>query len=275
MRPRIVDFLNELWQTGLFSYLVPTGTTLYLACVLTVALVFIHRCERTGLSASDAVYLSFLTIITAAIGSRIFYLLQHLPYTVNNPSVILGCGGTASWGAYFGGIGFFIFYLYIKNLPILPYLDVLGSSLGLGPFIGRWSCFMNGCCFGTITDIPWSVKFPKYSHAYEMHIKNGLIDGNSLLSEAVHPVQIYSSLATFIIFIIISWFWKKYRKHPGLTFIIYALIYCTTRFGMEFFRGDVGRYGALDLTLSQFICLIVITSVILILILKDFKIKSI
>jgi phosphatidylglycerol:prolipoprotein diacylglycerol transferase len=274
MRPRVVEFLNELCNTQLFTYLVPSGTTIYLASVLTVALVFIKRCERTGLSASHALYLSIFTAMAAAFGSRIFYLLQHISSTLANPLVIFYCGGTASWGAYLGGIGFFIFYLFIKNIPIRPYLDVLGSSLGLGPFIGRWSCFMNGCCFGSTTHVPWSVRFPKYSQVYQLQVNNGLIDYNSSLSEAVHPVQLYESLTTLVIFLILSWFWKKNRDNPGLTFLTYVLMYCITRFVIEFFRGDVDRYSPLNLTVSQFICLIIILTTIIFWILGNFRLKS-
>lgn len=114
-----------------------------------------------------------------------------LPSTLANPLVIFYCEGTASWRAYLGGVGFFAFYLYIKNIPILPYLDVLGSSLGLGPFIGCWGCFLNGCCFGNTTHVPWSVRYPKYSQVYQLQVNNGLIDYNSSLSEAVYLVQLY------------------------------------------------------------------------------------
>jgi phosphatidylglycerol:prolipoprotein diacylglycerol transferase len=274
MRPRIVEFLNVLCNTQVFTYLVPSGPTIYLASVITVALVFIKRCERTGLSASHALYLSIFTAMAAALGSRIFYLLQHMPSTLANPLVIFYCGGTTSWGAYLGGIGFFVFYLFIKNIPICPYLDVLGSSLGLGPFIGRWSCFMNGCCFGSTTNVPWSIRFPKYSQVYQLQVRNDLIDYNSSLSEAVHPVQLYESLATLAIFLILSWFWKKNRDRPGLTFLTYVLMYCITRFGIEFFRGDVGRYSPLNLTVSQFMCLIIISASILFWILGSFKLES-
>ncbi len=75
MRPRIEEFLNDLCNTQLFAYLIPNGTTIYLASVIVVALVFIKRCERTVLSVSHALYLSIFTSIAAALGSRIFYLL--------------------------------------------------------------------------------------------------------------------------------------------------------------------------------------------------------
>ena len=54
-------------------------------------------------------------------------------------------------------------------------------ALGIG--ITRIGCFLNGCCFGTPTDQPWGVAFPKGSIPWH-------IFGDTHL----HPSQLYSSL---------------------------------------------------------------------------------
>ena len=257
MRPRIIEFLANIFDTDLFFYIVPTGTTLYIVALLSVMWVFINRCEKSELAIYHALRAYLLAVIGGIVGAHTFFIVQHLKYAIEqNYSVLYLFSGTASWGAYMGGIFFFFIYLCKKKLPCLSYLDVLGASLALGPFIGRWSCFLNGCCYGALSKVPWAIKFPKYSTPYNAHLKSGLIDADGSLSLSVHPVQIYSSLAALIVFFVVSKFWKNYRNKHGATFAFYWLVYCTIRFGIEFFRGDVARYSSL--TLSQYICLIVI-----------------
>lgn len=259
MRPRIVDLLNSTFNTYIFHYVIPIGTIVYVLAMIVVMYVFVKRCENFNLSSYHALGASIYAMLCGILGTRLFYLLQHLEQILDNPLQILSLrGGTASWGAYFGGSIGFILYLYVKKLNILAYLDVLFSTLGLGPFIGRWACFLNGCCFGTVTKLPWGVRFPKFSSAYNSHLKLNLISNTDFLSLQVHPVQIYSSLATFILFILASFFWFKLRGKKGLTVVFYLFLYSTIRFFIEFFRGDVPRYTNLDITFSQIICLIII-----------------
>jgi phosphatidylglycerol:prolipoprotein diacylglycerol transferase len=259
MRPRIVDFLNSTCNTSIFHYVIPIGTIVYVLAMIVVMWVFVKRCEKSKLSTYHALGASIYAMLCGIIGARLFYILQHLDRILDNPIQILSLGGgTASWGAYFGGSIGFIFYLYLKKLDILTYFDVLFSAVGLGPFIGRWACFLNGCCFGTVTKLPWGVRFPKFSSAYNSHLKLNLINESSLLSLPVHPVQIYSSLFTFALFILASIFWHKFKGYKGLTVIFYLFLYSIIRFFIEFLRGDVPRYTSLAFTFSQIICLVII-----------------
>lgn len=259
MRPRIVDFLNSTFNTSIFHYVIPIGTIVYVLAMIVVMWVFVKRCEKSNLSTYHALGASIYAMLCGIFGARLFYMLQHLDRILDNPIRILSLrGGTASWGAYFGGCIGFIIYLYVKKLNILVYFDALFSTVGLGPFIGRWACFLNGCCFGTVTKLPWGVRFPKFSSAYNSHLKLNLINETNLFSLPVHPVQIYSSLFTFALFILASIFWNKFKGYKGLTVIFYLFSYSAIRFFIEFLRGDVPRYTSLNFTLSQIICLIII-----------------
>ena len=40
----------------------------------------------------------------------------------------------------------------------------IGLMIGLA--FGRIGCFLNGCCFGKPTDLPWGIRFPYWSYAY-------------------------------------------------------------------------------------------------------------
>ena len=75
----------------------------------------------------------------------------------------------------------------------------------------------------------------------------------------LHPVQIYESLASLILFFIL-WEWIKRKQFDGQVFILYLALYSCTRFVIEFFRGDVERGFVLGglLSTSQSISLVLI-----------------
>ena len=232
---------------------------MYILAILAVMWLMVRRTRQSGLSAYHVLGASIYGLIGGIAGARIFYLFEYIDHTIENPHVIFhATGGTTSWGAYIGGSAAFLGYLYFNRLSILSYLDLLASCLGLGPFLGRWSCFLSGCCHGTTSDLPWAVRYPIDTTAYLLHIKKDLIAVGAELSQSVHPVQIYLSISALLVFIATSIFWKRYRNVPGMTFLFYWLIYCLLRFIGEFFREDPNRYFNSLLNVGQIVCLVII-----------------
>jgi len=259
MRPRLIGFLENYLNPAFAKFLVPTGTTMYVVAMLVVMYVYVKRCERTGLSGYHALGACIYAIIGGLAGARIFYLLETLPETLQNPAVILDVfGGTTSWGVYIGGFGGFFLYLKSKRLSALNYADVMGASLGLGPLIGRWSCFLHGCCYGTITEMPWAIRYPANSQLFVHQVKIGLVPQEASLSLAVHPLPVYLSLSALLVFIVTSIFWQKCNMRPGVTFLFYWFFYCLTRFIWEYFRGNADRWTALQLNLGQLMCILTV-----------------
>ncbi|MEK6885951.1 MAG: prolipoprotein diacylglyceryl transferase [Nanoarchaeota archaeon] len=116
--------------------------------------------------------------------------------------------------------------------------NVFAPALAIGVAIGRIGCYVLGCCYGKITDVPWAI----YS-----------------FGALRHPTQIYEIIFHSIAFIIM---WKKLSKEgdkmkPYTLFPAYILAYAVFRFFMEFIRGDTVP-GILWLTFFQIICLAVI-----------------
>lgn len=254
MRPVIVETLNNHFNTEIFDWLIPQGSLIYALAFVTVLVIFVYRSSKFGLSPSHAFWSGIWAIAFGLIGARIYWLLQHMEAVSESPSLIL-TGGTGSWGGYIGGTIGFLLSLIWYRAPILRYMDVAGSTFGLGVFIARWSCFLDGCCFGAVSSIPWAVRFPKGSLPYNAHITEELITPGAQVSLPVHPFQIYASLTGFILFILASWYWKRLRYRPGVTFCLFWLSYCIARFGLEFLRGDKIRGFIGPLSTPQFICM--------------------
>jgi phosphatidylglycerol---prolipoprotein diacylglyceryl transferase len=76
-------------------------------------------------------------------------------------------GGLVVYGALIGAaVGFTVFVLK-HGLPFLAMADIVAPSMAIGLAFGRVGCFLNGCCYGGQTELPWHVTFPKFSSRFE------------------------------------------------------------------------------------------------------------
>lgn len=213
----IIDALNNKFQAGVFDWLIPSGSFLYALAFLLCLLIFINRSNKIGLSRSNAFWSGVWAIAFGLIGARIYWLLQHVDEAIRTPSLIR-TGGTGSIGGYLGGTLGFILSLKLYRAQILKYMDVAASVIGLGVFIARWSCFLEGCCFGKISTLPWAVRFPKGSLPYNAQLSEGLIVPNAPTSLPIHPVQIYDSLHGLLLFLLACWYWPRLKIKSCATF---------------------------------------------------------
>lgn len=260
MRSRIVDFLNHAMGTDLFNWLVPEPATVYAVTMLVCLIIFVKRCRFVKLSRFDALSAAIWAMIGGLIGARIFFLLMHIDQLIYKPSIMYSIsGGTASWGAYIGGGLAFVGYFRYNHKSSLPYLDVLGTVMGLAPAIGRWSCFLNGDDFGTLSNVPWAAAYPHGSIPFTYQVRQGLIDPLADFSLPVHPNQIYLSLNGLALFFLFTFIWKKYRLAPGVLFFLYWVLYSFNRFFLEFFRDGVKTDYLGYFSPSQIMTMIVFT----------------
>ncbi len=239
MRPRFVDALNAWTGTSLGEWLVPYPALVYALAMLAGLIIFVQRSRRTGLPPYYAAGSAVAAMVGGLVGARVFYVLWHIDNFPSPFSALFAVSGaTFSWGAYMGGITCFILYLYVKRQPLLPWLDMFAPIHGLGVFIGRWACFLNGDDFGKVSTLPWAVSYPPGSIPFTHQVREGLIPLMSDMSLAVHPVQLYLGLNGLLLFILFSHIWRRNVLKPGQLTVIYFGSYAFSRFWLEFFRGD-------------------------------------
>jgi phosphatidylglycerol:prolipoprotein diacylglycerol transferase len=111
-------------------------------------------------------------LIAGVIGSRAFYVIHHLDQFQRRWSSIFGIwqGGLEFYGGVIFALPVIVLYLRHNKLPIRRYLDILAIGLMLGVAFGRIGCFLNGCCFGKPTQLPWAIRFPYLSFAYRSQV---------------------------------------------------------------------------------------------------------
>lgn len=116
------------------------------------------------------------SLIGGVVGARLFYVLHHFGDFKENLASVFAIwqGGLELLGGVILAITIIFFYLLYHKLPIRRYLDILAIALMLALAFGRIGCFLNGCCFGKPTELPWAVRFPYNSFAYDSQINANL-----------------------------------------------------------------------------------------------------
>jgi len=189
-------------------------------------------------------FFSFLAMIG---GARLFEVLFYdIGYYLSNPIEILKIwkGGLSFHGALAGvGISAWL-YTRRKKTHFLELTDILTLPAALLLSLGRCANFINGEIYGTMTSLPWGVKF-QGAEGFR------------------HPVQIYEALKNLYIFSLLYYF--RFRKPPrgALTFT-FLLLYGLFRFIIEFLKNYTQyNYKTLEtplLNIAQLLCLIMIAS---------------
>lgn len=113
------------------------------------------------------------SLIAGVAGARLFYVIHYFGQFKERPIEVfyIWQGGLELLGGVILAITVIFFYLWYHKLPIRQYLDILAIGLMLALVFGRIGCFLNGCCFGRPTELPWAVRFPYNSFAYRSQIK--------------------------------------------------------------------------------------------------------
>ncbi|MHC4423124.1 MAG: prolipoprotein diacylglyceryl transferase [Planctomycetota bacterium] len=112
------------------------------------------------------------SLIAGVVGARLFFIVHYFDQYLRDPLSVFAIweGGLELLGGVILAIIVIFLYLWHHKLPIRRYLDILAIGLMLALVFGRIGCFLNGCCFGIPTNLPWAVRFPYGSHAYRSQV---------------------------------------------------------------------------------------------------------
>lgn len=220
--------------------------------------------KRVGENPDKIMDLSFYLLISAIVGSRLFYVATRPDFFFSNPIEILKIwnGGLVFYGAFIFASITAIVYLKKNRMPLWKVTDILALALPLAQFFGRIGCFFAGCCYGKTCDLPWAVTFTN---------PNSLAPTHTML----HPTQLYHAFGNLFIFGFL-WLFRKRKTFDGEIFWMYVFLYGLIRTFLEIFRGDYRGQKILEtFSVSQAIGLIMAgISVVMILFLKQQRLRK-
>jgi phosphatidylglycerol:prolipoprotein diacylglycerol transferase len=116
------------------------------------------------------------SLIAGVVGARLFYVIHHFDDFQGRLLSVFAIwkGGLELLGGVLLAIAVIGFYCRYHKLPVRRYLDILAIGLMLALAFGRIGCFLNGCCFGKPTNLPWAIRFPYGSDAYSSQVSPNL-----------------------------------------------------------------------------------------------------
>ena len=206
----------------------------------------------------DASALLLAAGVGGIVGAKIYYAILYGDWRL-----LFDRSGLVWYGAFVAGLLAAVWVLRRRRLAVWPALDATAPALAIGYAVGRLGCFLVGDDYGHPTDLPWGVKFPYGlpvpTTADWMHREYGAevpagVAGDELI--AVHPTQLYETLAGLAIFALGVWLIRRGAPR-GTTILAVAAALAAERFLVEFLRAKDDRFFG-PLTLAQLISLAVI-----------------
>jgi phosphatidylglycerol:prolipoprotein diacylglycerol transferase len=206
---------------------------LMLAISFFIGVYYVSRmAKKRNLDLNQVLTMAYILVLAGIVGARLSYVLFHLEEFAGNwtasfnpfHSDRFGIAGLNLYGGIILAVVAAFIYLRIKKLSVLNVFDVFAPTVGLGLMVTRIGCFLNGCCFGTPTDLPWGVSFPEESLPY-------YVFGSAHL----HPAQLYSSLYGLLLFLFLHWR-LKHRLFAGQVLALMFMIEAVFRYAIEYVR---------------------------------------
>ncbi len=227
---------------------------------LAAILVAKWRARRQGRDADTLYNIALFCFFGGVLGARLFYVIQyHDPTRGFDVWSLLRIweGGLTYYGGLILAGGAVVAYLGITRRPILAWMDIVAPGLAMGLAFGRMGCFLNGCCHGDVTHVPWALRWPVGSIPWQHYATEFLASkgvtvsgypggelGAAVASTAaawdmplLHPAQLYSMLNALAIFAVLH-VGFRWKKRDGQIFFAFVLLYGITRFLLEWVRSD-------------------------------------
>ena len=192
---------------------------------------------------------------------RLFYVIQYWGDRVRSVADIFRIweGGIVLYGSIMGGTAAFFLY---RMAALSRYGRISTSSrpsLALGIALGRFGCFLNGCCYGDrCDDLPWAISFPAVLAPLVGTGRLRCDHAPGPWSLPVHPTQLYSAIDGLILLLLLSAYYPL-RRRDGEVMALLMVTYPVTRFLIEYLRNDEGVLLA-GLTISQNISVLLLVA---------------
>ena len=196
---------------------------------LSVAIIWvIRRLKIYDLDEYESRRIMAVSFFFMLLGARSFEYIENWKLYMSHPSLFLDInrGGVHEFGAISGAfLSAMTMCLLSRKVSFSKLCDAAAPPFILTIAIGRWGCFMNGCCVGIRTNSIFGVHFP--------------FDRAGILR---HPVQIYYSVIAFVIVGILLSVEKrvlprqKGEKHYSVIAPLSVILYLMMRLSVDIVR---------------------------------------
>lgn len=199
-------------------------------------------CKRDGIPTEVGQELALVSVPSAIVGARLFFVFEHLDRFTDEPQkIITGIteGGITLYGGLIGGVLGGVLYALWRKWPIAIGLDAAAPGMILGQAIGRIGDLINGEHLATHSDLPWAFRYTNPNTLGEIGV-------------SVHPTAGgYELIGDLLICAALLFVFRRIWKTPGWIFCTYLVIYGILRFFMSYMRVDEQTIA--DIPVPQFV----------------------
>ena len=185
---------------------------------LNAHLVFMRRRLELGLSTREAYELSLLLSVGVLAGGRLVVVNNEWAFYREHVDLIpaLWIGGMATHGLIIGGFAGVALFCVLRGKPLLVMIDEMAIPAALILCAGRIGNFIDGQIVGSVTAVPWAVKFP---------------DAEGFR----HPVVLYDGLKNLLIVPVLLHA-RRRGVPPGGLAARFLFLYAFPRIFIDYFR---------------------------------------
>lgn len=189
-------------------------------------ILLLRAARRRSLDEGQMINLIYIIVISSVVGSRLMYVVTHWEDYSGEPLEVLKIweGGLTLYGGLILAVAASVIYMKRAGLAIWVVCDLAAPSVALGKVFTRIGCFLNGCCFGVESHVPWALEFPASCQA-----------GSTFPGAALHPTQLYSAGLSLVIFTVLIFLGRRDLR-AGTVFWSFMLLDSVGRFGLGFLR---------------------------------------
>jgi len=186
--------------------------------------VLLLEAKRLSLPHVHAVRIYLWSLLFVAVFGRLFIYWDKWDYYSADFSRMLTLSGGRLDGAVFGFLLLILIYTRFTRYSFWYLGDVITLDIAVCMALGRWACFVNGCCFGLPCELPWAVIYTNPN-------------SRATLDITLHPVQLYQIIWHSLVFIYL-WIVRKKLKPEGSLLLVFLIMYAAGDSFTRLFRDD-------------------------------------
>lgn len=221
--------LAEVWLGGTQVVVGAYATFLVLAALVAAGLAG-RVLARLGIERRRAVAGIALAVLAGLAGARMLAVVLAPAAFAADPARIVA--PEPSGFALYGGMasaGAVVVWLAGRwRLDLARLADGLIVPIASGLVLLRVGCFLNGCCNGTATTLPWGVVFPAGSVSWGQQVIGGGAGALFGRVAPVHPTQLYEAAAVLLLAALAVRL-RRRRPPDGVAALLFATGFLTFR----------------------------------------------
>lgn len=231
-----LNIMGQQWVINSYGFFMGLAAI----AVLSLSIYSVHTMK---LPFKRSLLCLFAMTLSVPVGARILNVAINPTYYAQNPYRVLALEMTGF--SLMGGLLMAVLVGLIGSwlLKISPWRlgDAVAPGLGIALALMRVGCFLNGCCYGFPSQLPWAVRFPYGTSAHKYFLVHNHIEGGGFslgqlfCSPSLHPTQLYELLAALIAAGLASYLIKK-KTPVGVPCLAATILFTFARLGNHFLR---------------------------------------